>query len=154
MKETVKIQNLKLSMTPTLLGRWQTRLFLLFTVGVLVSIPLAMGLIASSPGIVYFWILAYVAIFGGCWDVVYNQLQKYRWDRDWPAAYQMFAGIWEMVFIWFGVGVFRFLPLPQEVSLGVFLLHYSLVWLGVFLASQSLMRIIFPRWRFRGGQWL
>jgi hypothetical protein len=137
-------------MTPTLFGRWQTRLLLLFTVGVLVSIPFAIGLIASSPGIVYFEILAYVAICGLAWDIIYDKLQKYRWDRDWPAIYQLFAGIWEMVFIWF---VIHLLPISEEVPPGIFLIHYSTVWIAVFTASQTLMRIIFPRWRFRGGQW-
>lgn len=144
-------------MTPTLLGRWQTRLLLLFTVGVLVSLPFAMGLIASSPGIVYFWILVYVAIFGLGWDLLYDQIQKYRWDRDWPAAYQLFAGIWEMVFVFCGIKLLGFLPIPlpkEELSPGVFFLHYSVVWLAVFIVSQSLMRIVFVRWRFRGGQWL
>lgn len=140
-------------MTPTLFGRWQTRLLLLLTIGFLVSIPFAIGLIASSPGIVYFEILAYVAILGLGWDIVYNRLQKYSWDRDWSAIYQLFAGIWEMVFIWLGIGVFRFLPLPQEISFRIFLLHYGIVWIAVFIASQTLMRILFPRWRFRGGRW-
>jgi hypothetical protein len=144
-------------MTPTLFGRWQTRLLLLATVGVLVSLPFAIGLIASSPGVVYFWILTYVAIFGIGWDVVYDQLQKFRWDRDWPGIYQLFAGIWEMVFVFCAVKIFGFLPLPipkEELPSEVFLLHYSIVWLGVFIASQSVMRIIFVRWRFHGGRWL
>jgi hypothetical protein len=141
-------------MTPTLFGRWQTRLFLLATVGVLVTLPFASGLIGPGPDITYFLILIYVGIFGCGWDVLYNYLQKFRWDRDWPAVYQLFAGIWEMIFIWLGIGVVHFLPLPKQAFWGVFFLHYSSVWLGVFIASQSLMRIIFPRWRFRGGQWL
>ncbi|NWF58706.1 MAG: hypothetical protein HXY43_05180 [Fischerella sp.] len=144
-------------MTPTLFGRWQTRLLLLATVGVLVTLPFAIGAIGSGPSAVYFWILGYVAVFGLVWDVVYDQIQKYRWDRDWPAAYQLFAGIWEMLFVWCGLKVFRFLPTPipkEDLLWGVFLQHYSLVWLAVFIASQSLMRIIFPRSRFRGGQWL
>ena len=144
-------------MTPTLFGRWQTRLLLLATIGVVVSLPFAMGLIGPGANSVYFWILGYVAIFGLIWDVLYNYLQKSRWYRDWPAAYQLVAGIWESVFIFCGVKLFGFLPIPipkAELTLGDFLLHYSLVWLAVFIASQSLMRIIFPRWRFRGGQWL
>jgi hypothetical protein len=143
--------------TPTLLGRWQTRLLLLATVGLLISIPFAIGLVSSNPSSVYFWILGYVAILGIGWDLIYTYLQKSRWDRDWPAAYQLFAGIWEMVFILCGVKIFGFLPIPipkEELPIGGFILHYSAVWLAVFISSQSLMRIIFPRWRFRGGQWL
>ncbi|NES99361.1 MAG: hypothetical protein F6K62_07935 [Sphaerospermopsis sp. SIO1G2] len=144
-------------MTPTLFGRWQTRLLLLATVGVLVSIPFAMGLVDGKTNTVYFSILGYVAIFGLGWDIIYNIIQKNRWDRDWPAAYQLFAGIWEMIFILCGVKIFSFLPIPipkEELNITMFFLHYILVWLVVFLSSQSLMRIVFPRWRFRGGQWL
>jgi hypothetical protein len=143
-------------MTPTLFGRWQTRLLLLAAVGVIVSLPFAMGLIGSSTNSVYFWILGYVAILGLGWDVLYNYLQKFRWDRDWPAAYQLLAGIWELVFVFCGI-MFGFLPIPlpkEELPLAVLLLHYNVVWLAVFISSQSLMRIIFLRWRFRGGEWL
>ncbi|MFB2769718.1 hypothetical protein ACE1AT_10580 [Pelatocladus sp. BLCC-F211] len=144
-------------MTPTLLGRWQTRLLLLATVGIFVSIPFALGLFGSPAGIVYFWIIIYVAIFGIVWDIVYDQIQKRRWDRDWPALYQLLAGIWEFIFILCGIKVFGFLPVlipKEELSPFWIFAHYSVVWLAIFIASQSLMRIIFPRWRFRGGQWL
>ncbi|MEH2094117.1 hypothetical protein CDG77_05965 [Nostoc sp. 'Peltigera membranacea cyanobiont' 213] len=144
-------------MTPTLFGRWQTRLLLILTVGVLVSLPFALGLIGPGANSVYFWILGYVAVFGLGWDVLYNHLQKSRWDRDWPAVYQLLAGIWELAFVFCGVKLFGFLPIPlpkEELPLAVFLLHYSVVWLAVFISSQSLMRIIFLRWRFRGGEWL
>jgi hypothetical protein len=140
-------------MTPTLFGRWQTRLLLLATVGVLVSLPFVMAAPDSEKGI-YFVILAYVAIFGLLWDVIYDQMQKYRWDRDWPAAYQLFAGIWEMLFVLCGVKLIGLPAVPKELPIQLFLLHYSLVWLAVFITSQSLMRIIFVRWRFHGGQWL
>jgi hypothetical protein len=143
-------------MTPTLFGRWQTRLLLLATVGVLVSVPFSIGLIGSNPGKVYFWILAYVAIFGIGWDVLYDYLQKFRWDRDWPAAFQLLSGLWELFFVFCGVKAFGLpIPIPKEsLPPWLFLLHYSIVWLAVFIASQSLMRILFVRWRFRGGQWL
>ncbi|MEH2457416.1 hypothetical protein [Nostoc sp.] len=144
-------------MTPTLFGRWQTRLLLLATIGVLVSLPFAIGWIGFSANSLYFWLLGYVAIFGLGWDVLYDYLQKSRWDRDWPAVYQLLAGIWELMFVFCGVKLFGFLPIPlpkEELSPAAFLLHYSVVWLSVFISSQSLMRIIFPRWRFRGGEWL
>ncbi|MEB3180763.1 MAG: hypothetical protein VKL59_17305 [Nostocaceae cyanobacterium] len=144
-------------MTPTLFGRWQTRLLLLATVGFLVSLPFAMGIIGSGANSVYFWILGYVAVFGLGWDVLYNYLQKFRWDRDWPAIFQLMAGIWELIFVACGVKFFGFLPIPlpkEQLSLFWLVIHYSVVWLAVFVTSQSLMRVLFPRWRFRGGQWL
>lgn len=142
-------------MTPTLLGRWQTRLLLLATVGLLISLPFFLGRIGGKSGPVFFFVLGYVLVFGLGWDLVYNYLQKFRWDSDWPAFFQLLAGVWEGFFL--GV-LFSVLELPgvphQEFSLGVFCLHYSFVWLGVFVVSQSLMRILFPRWRFKGGEWL
>lgn len=142
-------------MTPTLFGRWQTRLLLLPTVGILITLPFALGIFSPGASSVYFWVLAYIAIFGIGWDILYNYLQKFRWDRDWPAIFQLFAGIWEAVFLILIIKMLK-LPLPgvQTLDIGLFIRHYSFVWLGVFLASQTIMRILFPHWRFRGGQWL
>jgi hypothetical protein len=140
-------------MTPTLLGRWQTRLLLLATLGVLITLLFARGYLGSGSHPIFFWVLGYVALFGIGWDVLYSYLQKFRWDRDWPAAFQVLAGIWEAVFI---LALFRSIGLPgiaKAMPLGLFWLHYGLVWLSGFLASQVMMRLIFPRWRFRGGQW-
>lgn len=142
-------------MTPTLFGRWQTRLLLLGTVGVLITLPFALGIISPGADFVYFWVLGYIAVFGLGWDFLYNYLQKFRWDRDWPGLFQLLAGVWEAIFLILIVKVIR-LPLPgvQNLDIGLFFRHYSLVWLGVYTVSQTLMRILFPRWRFRGGQWL
>ncbi len=139
-------------MTPTLLGRWQTRLFLLATVGVIVTIPFSLGIIGPGASSVFFWILVYVALLGCLWDILYSYLQRFRWDRDWPGALQLLTGIWEGIFIAFWVRLIG-LPNGQEFSVFWFILHYSLVWLSVYIASQTLMRILFPRWRFKGGQW-
>ena len=81
-------------------------------------------------------------MFGLGWDALCTLLQKFRWDRDWPAALQLLAGIWEGVVLW--------VLYPFDFNWE----HYSLVWLAVFLASQTIMRILFPRWRFFGGRWL
>ncbi len=141
-------------MTPTLLGRWQTRLFLLSTVGVFVTLPFTLGCIGPGASPEFFWILVYVALFGVIWDSFYNYLQKFRWDRDWPGAFQLISGIWEAIFIGSVVKLFGLPNVTQELPLIWFTIHYSLVWLGVYLASQMLMRILFPRWRFKGGEWL
>jgi hypothetical protein len=140
-------------MTPTLLGRWQTRLLLLATVGLVVTLPFYLGII-SPGGSIFLWVLVYIALFGLVWDVVYQYFQKYRWDSDWPGALQLLAGIWEAIFVLLLVKIFGLPGVSKDLPLYWFALHYSLVWLAVYIASQSLMRILFPRWRFRGGQWL
>lgn len=141
-------------MTPTLFGRWQTRLLLLATVGVLITLPFSVGIIGPGASSEFFWIVGYVALFGLLWDVLYNYLQKFRWDRDWPGAFQLLAGIWEAIFIACVVKLFGLPNVPRELPINGFIFHYSLVWLGVYITSQTLMRIVFPRWRFKGGQWL
>lgn len=140
-------------MTPTLLGRWQTRILLLSTVGVLVTLPFWLGKIGQSSWI-YLIVLGYIALFGLVWDALYIYLQKFRWDRDWPGLFQLFAGIWEGIFV---AGLAQTIGLPgispQAFNLGLFICHYSLVWLLTYFVSQSLTRILFPYWRFQGGRW-
>ncbi|MEO1620419.1 MAG: hypothetical protein AAFU53_05215 [Cyanobacteria bacterium J06632_3] len=137
-------------MTPTLLGRWQTRLLLFMTVGVLITSLFAD--VADKP---FFQLLFWILAWGFLWDVLYTFIQKFRWDRDWPAVYQVAAGIWEAFFLLTFIYAFGlFGSYYGEFSVGWFLAHYCTVWLGIFLASQVLMRLLFPRWRFRGGRWL
>lgn len=142
-------------MTPTLLGRWQTRLLLFTTVGVLLTVPFFLGIIGDKSGPIFFWVLGYITVLGLGWDILYNYLQKFRWDYDWPAVFQLLSGIWEGIFV---AILLKLIGLPGiskvQFDLPLFILHYTLVWLGIFIASQSLMRILFPRWRFKGGQWL
>ena len=137
------------TMTPTLFGRWQTRTLLLLTFGVFFTFPFILFF-----GLTPILILGMVVFFGYFWDIVFSFIQSRRWDRDWPPVYQLYAGIWEGLFVFFvsfllgkAIHVFA-VPFP------VFLIHYGLVWTVTFLMSQSLMRIIFPNWRYRGGQWL
>jgi hypothetical protein len=139
-------------MTPTLFGRWQTRLFLFATVGSLITLPFTWGILGNAAGIIFFRFLGYLVLFGLGWDALYNFLQKFRWDRDWPAVFQLAAGIWEAVFIAIAAKFIGLPGIPQDFPLPDLALHYSLVWLGIFTASQTLMRVLFPRWRFRGGQ--
>lgn len=143
-------------MTPTLFGRWQTRILLFATVGVLATLPFSLGILGTQSS-TYLGILVWVGFFGLGWDFLYDRLQKFRWDRDWPATFQLLAGIWEALFILILLNGLR-VALPGiervPVNLATFIAHYSAVWLAVFIASQSLMRVLFPRWRFRGGKWL
>ena len=142
-------------MTPTLFGRWQTRVFLLSTVGILLTLPFALGLIGDRPSSIYFWVLLYIGLFGLAWDCLYHLLQQFLWDHDWPGILQLGAAVVEAIFL---ILVIKFFGLPHispsALNLNLFLLHYSLVWIAVYLCSWVVMRLFFPRWRFRGGRWL
>lgn len=145
-------------MTPTLIGRWQTRLWLLGIIGL--AVTLIFGRIFNdftTP----LALLGYVLVIGFLWDILYNFVQNFRWDRDWPPVFQLVAGIVEGAFLW-GVIVlgnttswFGGLPgVAEGLTLRMFLAHYATVWFTTFLATQGLLRIIYPRWRFHGGQWM
>ena len=147
-------------MTPTLLGRWETRLLLLGTIGLVITLFFGRlyGDFTTTLAI-----LGYVIALGFVWDVLYTLLQKFRWDRDWPPAFQLGAGIvegalvWALIgatALWAAVGLEGLPNVDPGLTFGQFLAHYSAVWVTTFLASQGLLRLIFPRWRFRGGQWL
>lgn len=140
-------------MTPTLLGRWQTRFFLLGTLGLVITAILWFKYANLGQPAPLFQVLGYLALFGLGWDVLYDYFQQFRWDRDWPAIFQLAAGVWEGLFIFALIRVVGLPGIGREISLSVFLWHYGLVWAAAFLSSQSLMRILFPHWRFRGGQW-
>jgi hypothetical protein len=149
-------------MTPTLYGRWQTRFLLLSTIGL--AVTLLFGHLFTQPDYMTpVILLGYVLGFGLGWDWFYMYLQSYRWDRDWPPLFQLAAGLWEAVFLWGCIQLFwiwqpfGLTQLPGAapgLTFSTFLLHYASIWIAVFLASQGLVRVIFPRWRFHGGEWL
>lgn len=134
-------------MTPTLSGRWQTRALLLLTLGLPITFGFVMVFNSITPLVLLWWTL----LFGLAWDVLYDQIQQRRWDHDWPPSRQLAAGIVEA--LWLALLLYG-LPFINSPALHHFLIHYSAVWLAVFFAGQSVMRIIFPHWRFRGGQWI
>lgn len=137
-------------MTPTLMGRWQTRLLLLGSVGVVITALFA-GIAGSSEPFVN---LLLVLIFGFFWDLLYIFCQSFRWDGDWPPIFQLLEGIWEGLFVFF-INPNHRLPLPELLSAdtALFFAHYATIWFAVFVMTQGPLRVLFPHWRFRGGRW-
>ena len=144
-------------MTPVLLGRWQTRLFLLGTIGALVT---AVFYFSVSPGGSVFWrVLFWVAAWGLLWDLVYIAIQQLKWDRDWPPYAQWMAGAWEGAFLyffikWVGLDIgIADLEIPKvALPTDRFIPHYACVWATTWFCSQTFMRAVFPLWRFHGGR--
>ena len=139
-------------MTPTLFGRWQTRIFLLGTYGILVTLFFGWWF---DDYLTPLSVLGYVLLFGFAWDVLYNYSQQYRWDSDWPPTYQLGSAVIEVIFLWIILFPLEdYIPVPGvgALSLTQFLAHYWSVWIVIFLLSQSAMRIWFPRWRYNGGE--
>ncbi|MCZ6544881.1 MAG: hypothetical protein O6913_04140 [Chloroflexi bacterium] len=136
-------------MTPTLFGRWQTRTLLLATLGAIVT---AIFAVAKSDE-TFFIVLAFVALFGLAWDAVYIAIQRLRWDRDWPTPFQVAAGVVEGVLVYALIEAAGLPGIDQgSVGIGLFVAHYGLTWLSVFLFTQGPMRVVVPRWRYDGGR--
>lgn len=135
-------------MTPTLMGRWQTRIALLATVGLIVSIPFALVLGSPAPFVVVGW----VALFGLAWDVLYTFVQAFRWERDWPPAFAVVAAIIEGAVVYVLVTRIGLWGVLRDLSAGLFSFQYAVVWIATFLFAQGPMRVLFPWWRFHGGR--
>jgi hypothetical protein len=140
-------------MTFTLVGRWQIRLLLLATIGLLMTISISIrsgGAIGERTSIV----LIYLTGFGLCWDLLYHQLQRWRWDGDWNGLLQLGGAIWEGLFL---VALIQ-LGLPgldrSNFQLAGFIGFYSLFCLLNFAIGHTLLRILAPYSRFNGGKWL
>jgi hypothetical protein len=77
-------------MVPTLWGRIQTRIFLLATVGVVVTALITPVLPVDGPLAeryrTTFLVLATVAVLGLGWEFVYHFLMQFRWEKDWPSC--------------------------------------------------------------------
>ena len=136
-------------MTPTLLGRWQSRLVLYLTIGVLIS--LIFTLIYGNP--VFFYVLGYLFLIGLVWDLVCTGLQQFRWDRDWPSAFAFFMGFVEAALVYILITTVGLPGIPRgSVPLGIFIAHFPITWLLIFFALEGPLRVIFPFWRFHGAQ--
>jgi hypothetical protein len=141
-------------MTPILNGRWQTRFFLSGVLGVPVTAVFALLYGSLTP----FALLLYVLLLGMGWDVLYDALQRRRWDRDWPPLFAWLAGLGEGAVLWLLIRLFEGVggALPgvgAGLTFGRFVAHYLVVFMVTWVAAHSLMLVLFPRWRFRGGQW-
>ena len=139
-------------MTFTLFGRWQIRVLLLATVGLVLTIAMAIkagGAIAGQTAIV----LLYLGLLGLVWDAIYHQLQRLRWDGDWNGLLQLGGAIWEGIFL---VMLIKLgLPGIDRVNFNLtgFIGFYTLLCILNYVVTHSLLRILSPYSRFNGGQW-
>lgn len=133
-------------MVPVLLGRLQTRLFLLVVVGSVVTALITPLLPLDGPLSgryrSTFLVLTAVAVLGVGWELLYHLLMQFRWEKDWPSLFGLLTAVPEGLLVWTLLN-----PPP-----GAFLLHFGAVWLVVWLAANGPMRVPFLRWRFHGGR--
>lgn len=145
-------------MVPTLLGRVQTRLFLLAVVGGALTALITPALPLDGPTAqryqATYIVLAAVAVVGIGWELLYHVLMQWRWEKDWPTLFGLVTLIPEGLAIW-GLAHWRILPgLPGPVPTTAFVVHFASVWVLVWLVANGPMRVPFIHWRFRGGRLL
>jgi hypothetical protein len=136
-------------MTPTLAGRWQIRLFLLGTVGLIIALIVYLLVKSTVPLLA----LLYVLLFGLVWDALYQIITSFRWDRDWPTSFQVAAGILEGVVLWAVIVTGKLPGIAHPPPFYIYLIEYAAIWLSIFLLTQGPLRIFSIHWRYQGGQW-
>ena len=143
-------------MTPTLLGRIQTRWVMVLTVGVawLLAVGPWLPLAGPTIGNVYmtgFVTLALVAVVGTVWEFVYHLLQQLRWDKDWPTVFGLLLGVSEAAVVYQLLS--RGVPVDVgPISPAPFAWQFGSVWLAIWAVTNGPIRVLFPRWRFAGGR--
>jgi hypothetical protein len=143
---------------PTLSGRIQTRLFLLATVGLVVTaliVPVLPGAGAAAlsdryrTGLV---VLVSVAVLGVCWELLYHFLMQFRWEKDWPTLFGLITLVPEGLLLWGLLELDAVPGITAAPAASAFWIHFTAVWLAVWLVANGPMRVPFIRWRFRGGR--
>ena len=148
-------------MVPTLLGRIQTRWFLILVVGAPWTLFISyVGPRGPNPSLqdlylTTYWVLLEVAIVGSLfWDPLYQVLMQFRWEKDWPIMFALLVGIPEGVLAYVllvHVGPASWLSPPATTG-WTFVVQFGTVWLLIWLTAVGPMRVLVPRWRYTGGR--
>ncbi len=147
-------------MLPSLAGRIHTRIILFFAVGLPITFLWAAYLgdwrwpFPFEP----FYVLGMIFVVGLILDPVYIWIQSYRWEHDWPFAYQAVSMIFEFVIVLslIQLDVLPFLPASLIATSDGFwnvVIHFSMVFFISFLGLLAFIQVFMIRWRFNAGQW-
>jgi hypothetical protein len=154
--------------TPTLFGRIQTKLFLLFVIGVLwtlvitpVLVPLVGGtgadMAPTYPTVLWnaLQVLGWTALLGIVWELIWHAFQQFRWEKDWPILFGLLQFVPEGILVWFVVNP-RWLGLTTDggVPTSAFLVHFITTVIVTWVWINGPHRIFFIRWRFEGGRFV
>ncbi len=142
-------------MLPTLMGRIQSRIFILAVIGSLWTLLITLvlpdrGRLATAYGVT-FRILAAVIVLGIGWEFVYHGLQQFRWEKDWPTLFGLVTAVNEGLLIWLLLQLGA-IPGVGQVSGLTFIVDFVTVWVVTWLWANGPMRVPFVRWRFQGGR--
>lgn len=148
-------------MSQTLAGRWQTRVLLAATAGLVwtaVVVPVLARLVAVPVAGAYrmaFVGLTLLTAAGLGWEAAYHALQQFRWDKDWPSMLGILTIVNEAPAAWLlahAIGVVSGPVTGFSPVMALFAGHVVTTWVVMWLFGQGPVRVLHPRWRFEGGQ--
>ncbi|TDD66556.1 hypothetical protein E1293_39130 [Actinomadura darangshiensis] len=143
-------------MIPTLAGRLQTRVFVLATVGAVLTglivpvLPSTTGSLGAAYKTAYL-MLAAVIVAGVFWELLYHLLMQFRWDKDWPTLLGLVTIVPEGLLMWLLLDA-GLVPGTGEVAASTFFTMFVFVWLGQWLFVNGPIRVLLVQWRLRGGR--
>jgi len=136
-------------MTPTLFGRWQSRILLMGTVGV--ALTLLFG-IAFRDLLTPYVLLGYVLLIGLVGDVIYDRVQNMRWEHDFPPFMHLLTGILEGAVMWALIQSMRLPLVPADLPFINFIAHYATVFSLIFIIAWGPLKIVLPQQRYKAGR--
>jgi hypothetical protein len=77
---------------------------------------------------------------------------QFRWEKDWPILFILLEGIPEGILAYVLLHAIGPKPNPPAATTGTFVVDFAILWVLVWLCAIGPMRVIFHRWRFRGGE--
>jgi hypothetical protein len=151
------------AVTPTLMGRIQTRIFLVAVIGSIWTLIITPLLPVDAPletkYLVTYRVLLTVGLCGIVWECIYHALMQLRWEKDWPAFLTILLVVPEGLLVWLLMLLGVLGPSAEAVAkndlhLGLisFLVIFVTTYYVAFLWSNTFMRVTSIRWRFRGGR--
>ncbi len=147
-------------MIPTLRGRIQTRIFAVLVIGGIWTAIITPFLPAMPEGLtrgeqykMTYSILLAVCVVGVLWELVYHYGQQWRWEKDWPTQFGLLTGINEGILIGLllRAGWIPGVPYPGP-PIVTWVTDFATTWIVIFLFLNGPMKVVFLRWRFRGGR--
>ena len=146
-------------MIPTLLGRIETRIFVLLLIGGIVQLiisPFLPGIPDGADlGDVYkitFGVLFATIVLGIIWEFTYHAVMQFRWEKDWPTLFGFITVINEGALVWFLIKADIVPWVPKQLPFSTFVTDFIVVWVVTFLFVNGPMRVPFVHWRHRGGR--
>ncbi|CFX47187.1 conserved membrane protein of unknown function [Candidatus Filomicrobium marinum] len=142
-------------MIPTLSGRWQTRILLYVVLGLPITALYASYLGLDEIGRYGdpFVFLTALLLVGLGLDYAYIQIQRFRWDNDWPFAFQFFFSIVEFLIVLGLMNIGLLDPfLVDRIPADIATTQFLLIFIPSFFAVLGGIQIFLIRWRFKGGE--